>query len=148
MKHSELTSSILKHAFEVHKYLGPGLLESAYETCFEYELLRHGLTVQRQVPIDIRYNDVIINGGFKADLLVNDIVLIECKAISELKDVHIAQVLTYLKLSNIEVGLLINFNEKQLKSGIRRITNWGYNKEVEQEKNNNRRKNIDREQRR
>ena len=133
MKHSDLTSAILKHAFEVHKHLGPGLLESAYETCFEYELLRHGLTVQRQVPIDIRYNDVIINAGFKADLLVNGIVLIECKAIGELKDVHIAQVLTYLKLSNLEIGLLINFNEKQLKSGIRRITNWGFNREEEVE---------------
>lgn len=126
MKHSELTSNILKHAFEVHRHLGPGLLESAYEICFEYELLKHGLSVQRQVPVDIRYNDVIINAGFKADLLVNGIVLIECKAIAELKDVHVAQVLTYLKLSNLEIGLLINFNEKQLKSGIRRVTNWSY----------------------
>jgi GxxExxY protein len=129
MKHSELTSAILKHAFEVHKHLGPGLLESAYEICLEYEMLKHGLSVQRQVPVDIRYNDVIINAGFKADLLVNGMVLIECKAIAELKDVHTAQVLTYLKLSNLEIGLLINFNEKQLKSGIRRITNWSYHEE-------------------
>jgi GxxExxY protein len=129
MRHSELTSNILKHAFEVHRHLGPGLLESAYEICFEYELLKHGLNVQRQVPVDIRYNDVVINAGFKADLLVNGIVLIECKAIAELKDVHVAQVLTYLKLSNLEIGLLINFNEKQLKSGIRRVTNWSYHEE-------------------
>lgn len=129
MKHSDLTSNILKHAFEVHRHLGPGLLESAYETCFEYELLRNGLTVQRQVPIDIHYNGVVINAGFKADLLVNGMVLIECKAIAELKEVHLAQVLTYLKLSNLEIGLLINFNEKQLKSGIRRITNWSYHQE-------------------
>ena len=129
MKHSDLTSNILKHAFEVHRHLGPGLLESAYETCLEYEMLKHGLSVQRQLPVDIRYNDVIINAGFKADLLVNGMVLIECKAIAELKDVHTAQVLTYLKLSNLEIGLLINFNEKQLKSGIRRITNWSYHDE-------------------
>ena len=126
MRHRDLTSKIISLAFEVHANLGPGLMESAYEACLDHELIQAGYDVKRQTPIDIPYRDLVIHAGYTADFIVNELVLIELKAVTELTDLHLAQVITYLKLSKLEVGLLINFNVRQLKTGIRRVSNWNY----------------------
>lgn len=119
--HSELTHQILRAAYEVHTTLGPGLLESAYETCLCHELSNRGLKVQRQVELPLVYKDLKLDGGFRIDILVNDAVLIELKAVEKLLPIHDAQVLTYLKLSGKEIGLLLNFNTISLKQGIKRL---------------------------
>jgi GxxExxY protein len=107
----------------VHTALGPGLLESAYEECLYYELIKEGLRVQKQKPLPLIYHEVKLEVGYRVDLLVEEKVIIEVKAVDQLNDVHLAQVLTYLKLNNNKLGLLINFNVARVKEGIRRVVN-------------------------
>lgn len=110
---------------DVHRHLGPGLLESAYETCLVYELKEKGLQVVQQLAQPVAYKDVKLNAGYRIDLLVENKVIVEIKSIEALADIHMAQILTYLKLKDLKLGLLINFNEVLLKNGIRRVLN-GY----------------------
>jgi len=121
MELNELTSKILKCAYTVHTALGPGLLENAYEECFFYELKQAGLQVEKQKALPLVYKKVKLDAGYRIDLLVENRVVIELKSVEALNDVHTAQVLTYLKLSKCKIGLLINFNVKSLKNGIKRL---------------------------
>lgn len=114
-------AKIIECAIEVHRHLGPGLLESAYEKCLAYELTQAGLRVVFQKEVPIIYKGLKIESGFRADLIVNDLVLIELKAVETLNEVHTAQVITYLKLTEMPLGLLINFNVRLLKQGLKRI---------------------------
>ena len=110
----------MKKAYEVHTALGPGLLESTYEECLCYELSRYGLQVERQKTLPIEYKGIKIDNGYRLDIVVENKVVIELKSVETLLPIHSAQLLTYLKLSNIKYGLLINFNVKSLKEGIKR----------------------------
>jgi GxxExxY protein len=121
MEINDLTEKILKCAFKVHTELGPGLLESAYEECMFYELQQSGLKVDKQKALPLVYYDVKLDAGYRIDLLVEGLVVIEIKSVECLNDVHTAQVLTYLKLSKCKVGLLLNFNVASLKQGIKRL---------------------------
>ena len=118
---NDLTSQIIGAAIEVHRELGPGLLESAYEECLCYELSLRGLRFQRQVPLPVRYQQVLLDCGYRLDVLVEQRVVLELKTVSTLEPIHDAQLLTYLKLGGWEVGLLLNFNVPVLKDGIRRL---------------------------
>jgi GxxExxY protein len=108
-------------AFQVHKTLGPGLLESAYEHCLAYEIARRGLSVQRQVALPLVYEGEKLDAGYRLDLVIDGVVIIEVKAIDALAPIHDAQVLTYLKLSGLRIGLLMNFNVALLKQGLKRF---------------------------
>lgn len=108
-------------AIEVHKILGPGLLESAYEECLFYELREAGLRVERQRSLPLVYKEVKLDAGYRIDLLVENKVIIELKAVEAINDIHIAQVLTYLKISGCKLGLLMNFNVLRLTDGIKRL---------------------------
>ena len=119
---NSLTEAIIGAAIEVHRELGPGLLESVYEKCFAFELADRKFRVAVQQEIPVGYKGLVFECGFRADLIVNETVLIELKSIDQLLPVHSAQVLTYLKLSSLKTGLLINFNVPLLKSGIKRIS--------------------------
>lgn len=123
MTENEISKVIFDSALKVHKNLGPGLLESAYEECLFYELQKSGLYVVKQKPLPLIYEEVKLEIGYRIDLLVEDKVIIEVKAVEALNDVHLAQVLTYLKLSNCKLGLLINFNVSLIKNGIKRVVN-------------------------
>ncbi len=112
---------ILDAAFEIHKNLGPGLLESAYEECLYYELNQAGIKVEKQKGLPLTYKEVKLQTGYRVDLLVENKIVIELKSTESLNDVHLAQILTYMKLSNCKLGLLINFNVKYLKNGIKRV---------------------------
>ena len=118
---NSLSNIIIGCAIEVHRHLGPGLLESAYQECLYHELLLAGLSVEKEKPMPIVYKDVKLNHGYRIDLLVNNKVVIEIKTVESFTDVHTAQVLTYLKLGNYKLGLLLNFYVTSLKSGIKRI---------------------------
>ena len=120
---NKIATSILDQAFKTHTELGPGLLESVYEKCLQYELIQAGHTAETQVPVPMNYKTIRFEAGFRIDLLVDNKVLVEIKAIENLAPVHFAQTLTYLKMSNLKLGLLINFNNKFLKDGIHRIAN-------------------------
>jgi GxxExxY protein len=113
--------AIVDAAFRVHTALGPGLLESVYETCLVHEISRHGLQVQRQLLLPIQYDGIQIDAGLKLDLFVNACVVVELKSVEKLLPIHEAQLLTYLKLANCRLGLLINFNVPLIKNGIRRL---------------------------
>ena len=115
---NQITQKIIGCAIEVHKILGPGLLESVYEECLAFELYSQRLLVERQVPLPVVYKNIELECGYRIDILVEDSVIIELKSIEELMPVHEAQILTYMKLTNKEVGLLINFNVSLLKEGI------------------------------
>ncbi len=119
----EITGSVIGAAIAVHRALGPGLLESAYEACLAYELVDRGLSVERQKALPVVYRGVKVDCGYRIDLLVQEKVIVELKAIERFEPIHIAQVLSYLKLSGCNVGLLINFNVRVLKDGIRRLIN-------------------------
>jgi len=119
--YSDITKEIIAAAMEVHTALGPGMLESAYEECLMYELQSRGLKVEKQVPIPIVYKEVKLDCGYRLDILVNKSIIVELKVVDAINEVHEAQVLTYLKFSGCKVGLLINFNVKSLKNGIRRF---------------------------
>lgn len=123
MEINQITERIIGAAINVHKELGPGLLESAYQTCLYYELQKTGLKVEKEVPLPLVYEDVHLECGYRVDLLVENKVIIELKSVDNLADIHTAQVLTYLKLSNNKIGLLINFNVVILVNGIRRLIN-------------------------
>lgn len=120
---NKTTETIIGSAIAVHKSLGPGLLESAYEACLAFELADRGLSVERQKALPVTYRGVKLDGGYRLDLLVDEKVIVELKAIDRLLPIHSAQLLSYLKLSDCKVGLLINFNVKILKNGLRRIIN-------------------------
>ena len=117
---NELTRSIRKKAFEVHTTLGPGLLESAYEECLCYELVQCGFSIERQKALPIIYKSIKIDAGYRLDIVVNNMVDIELQSVEALHPIHTSQLLTYLKLSKIRYGLLINFNVQSLKDGIKR----------------------------
>ena len=123
MKENELSKMIIGCAIEVHKQLGPGLLESAYQECMYYELKQIGLKVQKEKPMPIVYKEVKLDHGYRIDLLVEEKVVIEIKTVDVFNEVHTAQVLTYLKLGNYKLGLLLNFQTTMLKNGIKRIIN-------------------------
>lgn len=118
---NKLTEQIIGAAIEVHRHLGPGLLESAYEACLAYELERLGLKVEKQKPLPLIYKDIRLDQGYRIDLLVADQVVVELKVVDALMPVHEAQMLSYLKLSGCKLGLLINFDVKLLKDGICRF---------------------------
>jgi|SRR5579864_3223489 len=120
---NEITSAIIGAAIKVHQKLGPGLLESAYEACLAYELEKLGLRVERQKPIPVVYEEVHLECGFRADLLVEGLVIVESKAKQSLHPVDTAQILSHLRLLNLQVGLLVNFHELVLKNGIKRVVN-------------------------
>jgi GxxExxY protein len=123
MIENEISKKIIGCAIDVHKHLGPGLLESAYQECLYYELILSGLTVQKEVPMPVVYKEVKLDHGYRMDLLVENKVVVEIKTVEVLNDVHKAQVLTYLKLGYYRLGLLLNFNVSVLKDGIKRIIN-------------------------
>jgi GxxExxY protein len=120
---NDITETIIGAAISVHKELGPGLLESAYEACLAYELTERKLQIERQKALPVLYRGVKLDCGYRIDLLVENEVIVELKAVESLEPIHDAQLLSYLKLSGCEVGLLINFNVKVLKDGIRRFVN-------------------------
>ncbi len=122
---NQLTEAIIGAAIEVHKRLGPGLLESAYRICLAYELRRRGFKVVEEKPVPVIYDDVKLECGFRADLVVNDQVVVELKAKSTIHPVDKAQVLSHLRLLNLRFGLLINFHEERVVDGVSRIVN-GY----------------------
>ena len=117
----KIFKAVLDCSFDVHTNLGPGLLESAYEHCLYYELLKRGLHVEKQIPLPLIYKEVKLDAGYRIDLLVESKVIIEIKSVDSLCDIHLAQILTYLKLSKCKLGLLANFNVTHFKDGIRRV---------------------------
>jgi GxxExxY protein len=125
MQLNDLTGAIIAAAIEVHKRLGPGLLESAYRACLAYELRKRGLTIEEERPVPVIYDDVKLDCGFRADLIVNGLVVVELKAKSAIHPVDKAQTLSHLRLLNLRFGLLINFHEERLVDGVYRIVN-GY----------------------
>ncbi len=120
---NEISYELIGVAIEIHKFLGPGLLESAYESALAYDLTELGFDVKQQVPMPFIYKKVKQNVGYRIDLIVNDKILVEIKSVETLAPVHFAQTLTYLRLSDLKLGLLINFNSKLLKNSIHRIVN-------------------------
>ena len=118
---NEITHAVIGAAMKVHRVLGPGLLESAYEACLAFELAKQGLHVERQRPVPVVYEEVKLDCGFRVDLLVESQVIVELKAKKELHRIDSAQLLSHLRLLQLQVGLLLNFHEVDLKSGIRRI---------------------------
>ena len=119
----EIAADVLDAAFKVHQELGPGLLESAYEACLAHELTKRGVTVEKQKAQPVFYDGITIDVGYRMDLIVNDCVVIELKAVEQIIPIHQAQLMTYLKLSNKPLGFLINFNTTYFKSSIKRIAN-------------------------
>lgn len=120
---NELTSKVIKCAMDVHRVLGPGLLESAYRECLEYELVSSGFYVIKEKPMPIVYKEIRLDHGYRMDLLVENRIVLELKTVEFLTNVHFAQLLTYLSLGNYPLGLLINFNVNLLKDGIKRVIN-------------------------
>jgi GxxExxY protein len=123
MTENQISSKIIGASIEVHKELGPGLLESTYETCLAYELKQIGLKVERQIALPVIYKDVKLDAGYRIDLLVENKVIVEIKSVEALADIHTAQLLTYLKLKELKLGLLINFNSVKVVDGLKRIVN-------------------------
>lgn len=122
-REDELSNGIIGAAIEVHKILGAGVLESAYEECLCYELKQRGMPFERQKPLPLVYKDIHLDCGYRVDILVEKLVIIELKAVERIEAIHEAQLLTYLKLSSLWLGLIINFNVPVLKNGIKRIVN-------------------------
>ncbi|RLD26122.1 MAG: GxxExxY protein [Bacteroidetes bacterium] len=120
-KLNKLSYQIIGAIYKVHTELGPGLLESTYEVCLEYELLKSGLKVQRQKALPVIYNEIKLEEGYRIDLLVENSIILELKSIDEIAPIHKAQLMTYLKLSGMKLGLLLNFNVRDMKEGINRI---------------------------
>ena len=123
MTENEISALVIGAAIDVHKQLGPGLLESSYEICLAYELKQKGLEVNTQVPLPIIYKKVNLETGYRIDLLIEKKVIIEVKAVEEFSNIHLAQILTYLKLSELKLGLLLNFNVAKMTEGIKRVVN-------------------------
>ena len=123
MNENEISKIVVEKALKIHKTLGPGLFESVYHGALVYELRKSGLEVESEKDIPVKYEDIIFDKGFRADIVVNQKLIIEIKSVKKLEDVHFKQLLTYLKLTNYKLGLLINFNEPLLKEGLKRIIN-------------------------
>ena len=123
MNDNKITEKIIGSAIEIHRHLGPGLLESAYQECLYYELKQAGFKVEKEKPVPVVYKEVKLNHGYKIDLLVENRIVIELKTVEVFTDVHTAQILTYMKLGNYKLGLLINFHVSLLKNGIKRFIN-------------------------
>jgi len=123
MTENELAKIVFECGLKVHKTLGPGLLESAYEDCLSYELTRQNLKVEKQLLLPLVYEEIRLETGYRIDLRVEDKLIVEIKAVEALNDLHTAQVITYLRLSNCKLGLLINFNTILFKDGVKRIIN-------------------------
>ncbi len=123
MTENEISKIIFDCALKIHKLLGPGLLESAYEECLFYELKKTNLRVEKQKPLPLIYEDVKLEIGYRTDIIIENKVIIEVKSVDALNDIHFAQILTYLKLSNCKLGMLINFNVTLIKNGIKRVVN-------------------------
>lgn len=121
MNSEEILKQILDCSFKIHSALGPGLLESAYEECLYYELTKKGFSVGKQKALPLVYEDIKLDAGYRVDLIVENKVIVEIKSVESLCDVHMAQILTYLKLSGCRLGLLVNFNVYHLKDGIKRV---------------------------
>jgi len=122
-EYNRITQAIIGAAIDVHRALGPGLLESAYEACLAYELVSRGFKIEQQKELPLKYREVMLDAGYRIDLLVDECVVVELKAIEKTLPLHEVQVLTYLRLSGCKVGLLINFNVKTLVTGVRRVVN-------------------------
>lgn len=120
---NKITETIIGVAIGIHKALGPGLLESAYEACMVYDLIQSGLKVEQQKPLPVIYREVKLECGYRLDLMIENEVIVEIKSVEKLLPIHKAQLMSYLKLSDCKVGLLINFNVELLKDGIQRIVN-------------------------
>ncbi|OYV05726.1 MAG: GxxExxY protein [Verrucomicrobiales bacterium VVV1] len=123
MTENEIASHVMELSFQIHRQLGPGLLESVYEVILARKLADAGLQVERQKPVKIEFEGVIFNEGFKADVVIEGKVILELKSVERLQPVHAKQLMTYLRLSNMRLGLLINFGEAYLKDGFRRVVN-------------------------
>ena len=123
MTENEISDKIIGCAIQVHRELGPGLLESSYEECLYFELIQSNLLVEKQKPLPLVYKDVKLECGYRLDLMVEKKVVVEIKAVEVLNDLHMAQILTYLKLTKCKLGLLMNFNVPLMKSGIKRVVN-------------------------
>ncbi|MBL7882374.1 MAG: GxxExxY protein [Chryseobacterium gambrini] len=123
MNENEVSKVIFDAGLKVHRQLGAGLLESAYEECLYYELQKSGLLIEKQKPMPLIYDDIKLDIGYRIDLLVERKVVVEIKSVESLNEIHTAQVLTYLKLSNCKLGLLINFNSVLFKNGVKRLIN-------------------------
>jgi GxxExxY protein len=124
MTENEISKIIVDVIFKIHRNMGPGLFESVYEAILEHELVHtHNLTVEKQVPIPVYWKSIKLNIGFRADLIIEEKVLVEIKSIECLAPVHFKQVITYLKLTNLKLGVLVNFQEELIKDGIKRIVN-------------------------
>jgi len=121
MEFDDLSNRVIGCAIEVHRELGPGLLESAYEQCLAYELKQNGISFQLQHPQPVQYKDIRIDCGYRIDILVENELILELKSVEEIKGIHEAQLLTYMKLAGVKIGLLINFNNTKLKDGIKRF---------------------------
>ena len=120
---NQLSGQIIGGAIAVHRAIGPGLLESAYEACLAYELTQAGLHVEKQKPLPITYREITLDVGYRMDMVINQRIIVELKAVDALAPIHEAQLLSYLKLSGYKLGLLINFNVKRLRDGIKRLAN-------------------------
>ncbi len=118
---NDLTSRIISSSFKIHSRLGPGLLESSYKECLYYELKKNGLFVEKEKALPLLYDEVRMEIGYRADLLVENKVIVEIKAVETFNDIHIAQVLTYMKISGCKLGLLLNFNTVHFRTGIKRL---------------------------
>lgn len=123
MTENEIASIVMELSFQIHRQLGPGLLESVYEVILARKLADAGLLVERQVPVRIEFEELIFNEGFKADVVIDKKVILELKSLERLQPVHAKQLVTYLRLTNMRLGLLINFGEAFLKDGFRRVVN-------------------------
>lgn len=123
MTENELSKIVFELGLKVHKVLGPGLLESAYEECLFYELNKNNILVERQKIVPIKYEEIILDAGFRTDLIIENKLILELKTVSEINDLHLAQLLTYLKLSNCKLGMIMNFNVLLFKSGVKRVIN-------------------------
>ena len=122
MEFDELSRRVIGCAIEVHRNLGPGLLESTYRQCLAYELSHAGLSFQMEVPLPVRYKETLLDCGYRIDLLVNGDLVVEAKSVETLLPIHHAQILTYMRLSNVPLGLLINFNVTKLQNGIKHFS--------------------------
>ena len=121
MEKDELTEKVIGCAIEVHRTLGAGLLESVYQQCLAYELSNLNIPFKLECPMPVRYKDVLLDSGYRIDILVTDELILELKSVDEIKNIHIAQLLTYMKLAKIKTGLLINFNVTKLVDGVQRF---------------------------
>lgn len=123
MSENDISKIVFESALKVHQVLGPGLLESAYEECLFYELKKHNLKIEKQKQLPLIYEEVKLDAGYRIDIIIEDKFIVEIKSVESLNDVHLAQLLTYLRLSNCKLDLLINFNVNLLKNGVKRVIN-------------------------